>query len=91
VFPDEVEEVLRRHPAVRDAGVASLPDPRLGEVPHAWIVSGQPVDPAELTAWCREHLAPYKVPAGFTQVEALPRSEIGKLLRRRLSAQAGDI
>jgi long-chain acyl-CoA synthetase len=86
VFPDEVEEVLRRHPDVRDAGVASLPDPRLGEVPHAWIVSDQPVESAVLTAWCREHLAPYKVPAGFTRTGALPRSDIGKLLRRELSA-----
>jgi len=87
VFPDEVEEVLRRHPAIRDAGVAPLPDPRLGEVPHAWIVSDQSLDPAELAAWCREHLAPYKVPAGFTRTGALPRSDIGKLLRRELSAQ----
>jgi acyl-CoA synthetase (AMP-forming)/AMP-acid ligase II len=88
VFPDEVEEVLRRHPAVRDAGVAALPDRRLGEVPHAWIISDSPVDPAELAAWCREHLAPYKVPAGFTQVAALPRNDIGKLLRRELTAGA---
>jgi long-chain acyl-CoA synthetase len=87
VFPDEVEEVLRRHPAVRDAGVAPVPDTRLGEVPHAWIVSGTPVDAAELFAWCREYLAPYKVPAGFTMIEALPRSDIGKLLRRELSAR----
>jgi long-chain acyl-CoA synthetase len=87
VFPDEVEEVLRRHPAVRDAGVAPLPDPRLGEVPHAWIVSDQPIGEAELAAWCRESLAPYKVPAGFTRTEVLPRSDIGKLLRRELSAR----
>jgi long-chain acyl-CoA synthetase len=87
VFPDEVEEVLRRHPAVRDAGVAALPEPRLGEVPHAWIVSDQPIGQAELAAWCREYLAPYKVPAGFTRTEMLPRSDIGKLLRRELSAQ----
>jgi long-chain acyl-CoA synthetase len=86
VFPDEVEEVLRRHPAVRDAGVAALPDSRLGEIPHAWIVSDVSIDPAELSAWCREHLAPYKVPAGFTQIDALPRSDIGKLLRRELIA-----
>jgi acyl-CoA synthetase (AMP-forming)/AMP-acid ligase II len=87
VYPDEVEEVLRRHPAVRDAGVAALPDPRLGEVPHAWIVSDQQIEPAELAAWCREYLAPYKVPTSFTQIDALPRSDIGKLLRRELSAQ----
>jgi long-chain acyl-CoA synthetase len=98
VFPDEVEEVLRRHPAVRDAGVAGRPDRRLGAVPHAWIVldsvdssdsvdplnPSDPLDPAELAAWCRERLAPYKVPAGFTVVSGLPRSEVGKLLRREL-------
>ena len=87
VFPDEVEEVLRRHPAVRDAGVAPLPDPRLGEVPHAWIVSDESLDPDGLAAWCREYLVPYKVPAGFTRTGALPRSDIGKLLRRELSAR----
>jgi acyl-CoA synthetase (AMP-forming)/AMP-acid ligase II len=86
IFPDEVEEVLRRHPAVRDASVAGLPDRRLGEVPHAWIISDAPVEPPDLDAWCREYLASYKVPAGFTQVEALPRNDIGKLLRRELSA-----
>ena len=86
VFPDEVEEVLRRHPAVRDAGVAALPDHRLGEVPHAWIVSDQAVDEAVLAAWCRQYLAPYKVPVAFTRISALPRSDIGKLLRRELVA-----
>jgi acyl-CoA synthetase (AMP-forming)/AMP-acid ligase II len=88
VFPDEVEEVLRGHPAVRDAGVAALPDRRLGEVPHAWLVCDGPLDPASLRSWCREHLAPYKVPAGFTQVDALPRNDMGKLLRRELTARA---
>jgi long-chain acyl-CoA synthetase len=85
VFPDEVEETLRRHPAVRDAGVAGVPDRRLGEVPHAWVVTPGGIDSEELTAWCRTHLAPYKVPAGFTRIESLPRSDIGKLLRRELS------
>lgn len=85
VFPDEVEETLRRHPAVKDAGVAGIPDRRLGEVPHAWIVAPGDIDSEELTAWCRKHLAPYKVPTGFTRIESLPRSDIGKLLRRELS------
>lgn len=84
VFPDEVEEVLRRHPAVREAAVAGVPDGRLGEVPHAWVVTDRDVADPELSAWCREQLAPYKVPAGFTRVDALPRSDIGKVLRRQL-------
>jgi acyl-CoA synthetase (AMP-forming)/AMP-acid ligase II len=87
VFPDEVEEALRRHPAIRDAAVAALPDERLGEVPHAWVVTdGAELDSGTLAQWCREHLAPYKVPSGFTVVEQLPRSDVGKVLRRELAA-----
>jgi acyl-CoA synthetase (AMP-forming)/AMP-acid ligase II len=87
VYPDEVEEVLRSHPRVRDAGVAAIPDRRLGEVPYAWVTGAPALDGRELEAWCRERLVPYKVPVGFTIVEELPRSEIGKLLRRELAAR----
>ncbi|MFC0527284.1 class I adenylate-forming enzyme family protein [Phytohabitans kaempferiae] len=88
VFPDEVEEVLRRHPAVREAAVAGVPDSRLGEVPYAWIVAvdGESVDGAALAAWCRQHLAPYKIPVEFLAADELPRSDLGKLLRRELRA-----
>jgi acyl-CoA synthetase (AMP-forming)/AMP-acid ligase II len=89
IFPDEVEEVIRRHPAVRDVAVAGVPDRRLGELPHAWIVLADPHSAGdltvELTTWCRESLVPYKIPAGFTVIDELPRSEIGKVLRRELS------
>jgi long-chain acyl-CoA synthetase len=88
VFPDEVEEVLRQYPSVRDAAVAGRPDERLGEVPVAWIVSDEAIDQSVLQAWCRERLAPYKVPVGFTQIDALPRNDIGKLLRRDLIARS---
>ncbi|MDF5752236.1 hypothetical protein [Spongiactinospora sp. TRM90649] len=68
--------------------VAGMPDQRLGEVPHAWIVpSGTEVDAAALTAWCREHLAPYEVPAAFRVTSEIPRSDVGKLLRRELREQ----
>jgi long-chain acyl-CoA synthetase len=87
IFPDEVEEVLRRHPHVRDAGVAAVPDRRLGEVPHAWVAGDDALEVGELESWCRQHLAPYKVPVAFTVVDQLPRSEIGKLLRRELAAR----
>ncbi|HEY3736963.1 MAG TPA: class I adenylate-forming enzyme family protein [Jatrophihabitans sp.] len=90
IFPDEVEEVLRRHPNVRDAAVAGVPDRRLGEVPHAWIVLAEPRDEAalseELVTWVRESLVPYKIPVGFTVIDALPRNEIGKVLRKDLIA-----
>jgi acyl-CoA synthetase (AMP-forming)/AMP-acid ligase II len=86
VSPEEVEEVLAGHPDVADACVAGIHDARLGEVPYAWVVPSGPFDPAALEAWCRERMAPYKVPVGFEVIETIPRSEIGKVLRRTLAA-----
>jgi long-chain acyl-CoA synthetase len=82
VFPAEVEEVLRLHPSVADVAVAGVPDDRLGEVPWAFVVGE--VDEEALEAHVRRHLAPYKVPAGWTRVEELPRNEVGKVLLREL-------
>lgn len=86
VFPDEVEEQLRTHRFVADAAVAGVPDERLGEVPWAFVVRepGAEIDPDGLREWCRARMAPYKVPAGVTFLEQLPRNEIGKLLRQDL-------
>jgi acyl-CoA synthetase (AMP-forming)/AMP-acid ligase II len=86
VFPDEVEEHLREYPGVHDAAVAGVADERLGEVPWAFLVvePGADVDPDALREWSRERMAPYKVPAGVTFLDELPRNEIGKLLRQDL-------
>jgi long-chain acyl-CoA synthetase len=84
VFPDQVEEVLRLTPGVSDAAVVGVADARLGEVPVAFVVGGEVTD-EELRAVCREHLAPYKVPVAFHRIDALPRSEVGKVLRRDLA------
>ena len=84
VFPDAVEEVLRLSPAVDDAAVVAGPDERLGEVPVAFLV-GRPVPDGELADLCRQHLAAYKVPAEFRWVEEIPRSEVGKVLRKTLA------
>jgi acyl-coenzyme A synthetase/AMP-(fatty) acid ligase len=84
VFPDQVEEVLRLHPGVVDVAVVGAVDARLGEVPVAFVV-GDVVE-AELAALCREHLLPYKVPVAFRVVDDLPRTEVGKVLRRQLVA-----
>jgi acyl-coenzyme A synthetase/AMP-(fatty) acid ligase len=88
VFPDEVEEALRAHPGVQDVAVAGVPDARLGEVPWAFVVAapGAAIDAGELTAWARDRLAAYKVPIDVRFVDALPRNEIGKLLRQDLVA-----
>jgi acyl-coenzyme A synthetase/AMP-(fatty) acid ligase len=82
VFPDEVEERIRALEGVEDAAIAGVADDRLGEVPWAFVVGRATLD--EVQAWCRATLAPYKVPAGLTLVDALPRNEIGKVLRQDL-------
>jgi long-chain acyl-CoA synthetase len=89
VHPGEVEEVLRLHPSVVDVAVVGVPDDRLGEVPWAFVVTRDgTVDPAELTATARSHLAPYKVPVRFEPVASLPRNEVGKVLGRELVERA---
>jgi acyl-CoA synthetase (AMP-forming)/AMP-acid ligase II len=90
VFPEEVAEVVRLSPDVAECAVAGVPDERLGEVPWAFVVprEGATIDADALEALCREHLAPYKVPARFDTVDALPRNEVGKVLLRELVARA---
>ncbi len=83
VFPDQVEEVLLLLPGVREAVVAGVPDDRLGEVPVAFVVGDATDD--ELRAVCRENLVPYKIPVAFERVDAIPRSEVGKVQRRQLA------
>ncbi|WP_329263846.1 long-chain fatty acid--CoA ligase [Streptomyces sp. NBC_01478] len=87
VQPETVKRILETHPAVREAAVAGLPDPRLGEVPVAAVESepGRPVpDAAELTALCRTHLMPYEVPAHIVVVDELPRTPSSKVSRVEL-------
>jgi acyl-CoA synthetase (AMP-forming)/AMP-acid ligase II len=84
IFPEAVEEVLRLAPGVSDAAVVGGPDDRLGEVPVAFLVGSGTPD-VELDALCRQHLVAYKVPVSFRWLDELPRSEVGKLLRRELA------
>jgi long-chain acyl-CoA synthetase len=86
VWPREIEEVLSTHPSVSEVGVAAVPDATKGEVPKAWVVprAGTIPVPDELKAYCRERLAPYKVPAQIAIVSELPKSGAGKILRRKL-------
>lgn len=85
VFPDEVEEVLAAVTGVREVAVFAAPDDRLGEVPVAAVV-GDASD-AQLDAAARAHLAAYKAPVAYRRIDALPRSEVGKVLRRCLSEE----
>jgi len=89
VWPREIEEVLAAHPAVMEASVAGIPDPLKGEVAKAWIVlkTGQTATADELRAFCRERLAPYKVPVQFEFRSELPKTMVGKVLRRVLVSE----
>lgn len=86
VSPRDVEEVLLRHPAVRDAAVIGVPDDYRGEVVKAFLVVAEDAtpDPDEVRAFCRARLAPYKVPGPVDFLSAIPRNPSGKILKRSL-------
>jgi acyl-CoA synthetase (AMP-forming)/AMP-acid ligase II len=83
VYPAEVEQVLARLDAVADAAVVGVPDPRLGEVGKAYLVTrpGHALSSEDVVAFCRERLANYKVPRSVVFVDALPRNASGKVLK----------
>ncbi|MBT6151883.1 MAG: long-chain fatty acid--CoA ligase, partial [Chloroflexi bacterium] len=86
VWPREIEEVLATHPKIFEAGVAGIPDADSGEAVKAWIVfnPGESATKEEILEFCRKDLARYKVPKQIEFVEELPRSTVGKILRREL-------
>lgn len=86
VFPREVEEILFRHPAVKEAAVVGMADRVKGEAVKAFVVleAGQSVDPESLKALCAEKIASYKVPEAVEFVAALPKSPTGKILKKEL-------
>lgn len=89
VYPAEIERILRTHPDVAEAAVIGVPDARLGEVGHAFVVIDRiaEIAPAELIAWARPHLAAYKLPRRIEVVAALPRNANGKVLKRVLRSR----
>jgi long-chain acyl-CoA synthetase len=89
VYPIEVENVILRHPKVLDVAVVGVPDDYQGESVKAFVVlrAGETMLAKELTDYCRQHLAAYKVPRHVEIREDLPRSITGKLLKRELRSQ----
>jgi long-chain acyl-CoA synthetase len=89
VWPREVEEVLSSHAKVLEVGVAGVPDAYRGETVKAWVVlrPGESVDADELRQWCRESLAPFKIPTQIEFRSELPKTTVGKVLRRELVRQ----
>ena len=86
VWPREVEEAIMEHPKVLEVGVAGIPDPYRGESVKAWVVvkPGESLTPEEVKEWCKERLANFKVPTEVDFRDELPKTTVGKILRREL-------
>ncbi|MBD8015862.1 MULTISPECIES: AMP-binding protein [Planococcus] len=86
IYPREIEEVLYEHEAVQECVVAGIPDPYRGETVKAYIVlkEGYTVTEEEFNQYCREHLASFKVPRVYEFRKELPKTAVGKILRRSL-------
>ena len=86
IYPREVEEVLYEHDAIQECVVAGIPDPYRGETVKAFIVlkEGKSVSEEELNNYCRQHLAAFKVPRHYEFRKELPKTAVGKILRRTL-------
>jgi len=92
IYPREVEEVLFEHPGIQEAAVVGMPDPYRGETVKAFIVpkEGKTVTAEEVITWCRERLASYKVPRQIEFRDSLPKSGVGKYLRRELRLESSS-
>ena len=86
VYPNEIEDVLAGHPKVLESAVIGLPDPNSGEAVAAYIVlkPGESATPDEIRAFCKENMTGYKVPRHVSFRDALPKTNVGKVLRRAL-------
>ena len=89
----EIEEVVGEHPAVREVAVVGLPDPEWGEVVTACVVvkPGARLALEELRDWCKDKLAPYKVPRRLHLCESFPRTPLGKVMKKALAAQISPV
>jgi len=86
IYPRDIDEVLYGHPKIQEACAIGLPDPYHGETVKAFIVTkpGETLTEEEVIAYCKEKLAAYKVPRQVEFMEDLPKSTIGKVVRRKL-------
>ncbi|MBI3360641.1 MAG: long-chain fatty acid--CoA ligase [Chloroflexi bacterium] len=86
VWPREIEEVIAAHPKVLEVGVAGVPDAHRGETAKAWIVPrpGEALTEQEIKDWCQDKLAKFKIPTLIEFRSELPKTTVGKVLRREL-------
>lgn len=90
VYPNEIDDILFSHPKILEACAVGVPDPYRGETVKAFIVvkPGQTLTADEVTTFCKEKLAPYKVPKQIEFIAELPKSAVGKILRKELRQRA---
>jgi long-chain acyl-CoA synthetase len=88
--PSEVEEAVRRHPAVRDVAAVGVPDPEMGHRVGVAIVVRQPLELDDLRALCRQHIANFKIPEVMLIVNELPYTDFGKVDRKILRSRLAD-
>ncbi len=89
-YPAEIENLLLHHPDIRQAAVIGVPDPRLGEVGMAFVVTGSGTgSSSEIIEWCRERMANFKVPRAVAVVDELPVNATGKVMKETLRRMAG--
>ncbi len=86
IYPKEVDAILMAHPDILEACTIGVPDPYRGETVKCYVVpmAGRSLVPEEVIAFCRQHLAAYKVPRQVVAVDTLPKSAVGKILRREV-------
>ncbi|MEQ8240022.1 MAG: long-chain-fatty-acid--CoA ligase, partial [Cyclobacteriaceae bacterium] len=83
VYPNEVEDAIASHPKVLEVGVIGVPDPKSNEAVKAYIVKkDETLTADDIKAFCRERLTPYKCPKHVAFIDELPKSNVGKILRR---------
>ena len=84
VYPNEIEDILTRHPNIIEAAVIGEPDEKTGEKVSAYIVVNKETEQSEIIEMCRKELTAYKIPKKITVLDELPKSTVGKILRREL-------
>ena len=89
VWPNEVEIVINSHPKVKECGIGGIPDKVHGERVVCWIVPEQENEMSiqEIIDWCKPKLAGYKIPSEVILIDKIPRTGVGKILRRTLISE----
>ncbi|MGD9084324.1 MAG: long-chain fatty acid--CoA ligase [Desulfobacterales bacterium] len=93
IYPVEIDDVLMAHPKILEACTIGVPDAYRGETVKAFIVTaeGETLTQEDITRYCKENLAAYKVPKIFEFIDELPKSAVGKVLRRKLKDMESEI